>query len=97
MPSRTACKMSHSLSSCYPPRAGKNFGDTFDDFGGWAAHQTVFSVTFNSDSEILAALQTVETVVRTQRHRLGADKFPIFSGGWTWHGFCRDLDPCWFE
>ena len=33
----------------------------------------------NSDSEILAALQTVETVVRTQIHRLDADKFPMFS------------------
>ena len=21
----------------------------------------------------------------------------MFSGGWTWQGFCRDLDPCWFE
>ena len=50
-----------------------------------------------SDSEILAALQTVETVFRTQRHRLDADKFPIFSAGWTWHGFCRDLDPRLFE
>ena len=42
---------------------------TFDDFGGWAAHQTVFFVAFNSYSEILAALQTmtVETVIRTQR------------------------------
>ena len=49
-----------------------------------AAHQTVFffSVAGYSDSEIiLAALQTtVETVVRTQRHRLDADKFPVFSG-----------------
>ena len=29
---------------------------TFDDFVGWAAHQTVFSVACNSDSEILEAL-----------------------------------------
>ena len=29
----------------------------------------VFSVTSNSDYEILAALRTVETIVRTQRHR----------------------------
>ena len=28
-------------------------------FGKWAAHQTVFSVACNSDSEILAALQTM--------------------------------------
>ena len=33
----------------------------------WTAHQ--------------AALQTVETVVRTQTHRLDADKFPMFSVG----------------
>ena len=43
-----------------------------------AAHQTFFSVACNSDSEILSALQTVETVVHTQRHRLDADKFPTF-------------------
>ena len=71
----------------------------FYDFVSCAAHQTVFSVACSSDSEtiILAALQTVETVVRTQRHRLDAEKFLMFSVGWTWQGFCRDLDPCWFE
>ena len=26
-----------------------------------------------------------------------ADKFSMFSVGWTWQGFCRDLDPSWFE
>ena len=41
--------------------------------------------------------QTIETVVRTQRHRLDADKFPMFSVGWTWNGFCRDSDPFWSE
>ena len=53
------------------------------------AHQTVFSVTCinNSDSEILAALQTVGSVVRTQRHRLDADRFSMLSGDWTWQGF----------
>ena len=71
---------------------------TFDDCVGWAAHRTVMSVACNSDYEILAALQTlVETVGRTQRHRLHADKFPMFSVGWTWQGFCRDLHPCWSE
>ena len=55
-------------------------------------HQKVFSAAYNSDSEILAALQTMETVVRTQRHRLDADRFPMFSVGWTWQGFRRDLD-----
>ena len=40
------------------------------------------------------SLQTVETVVRTQTHRLDADKFPTFSVGWNWQEFCRDLDPC---
>ena len=34
-----------------------------------------------SDYEILASLETVETVVRTQKHRLETDKFPIFSVG----------------
>ena len=44
-----------------------------------------------------AALQRVEAVVRTPRHRLDADKFSIVSGGPTWQGLGRDLDPCWFE
>ena len=62
------------------------------------AHQTVFSVACNSDFEILVALQTTpEAAVHTQRHRLETDKFPMFSGGCTWQGFCRDSDPCWFE
>ena len=61
---------------------------------GQQAHQTVFSVACNSDSEMLAALRTVETVVRTQKHRFDADMFPVFSGGWTGQGFRRDLDPC---
>ena len=30
----------------------------------------------------LAALQTVDAVVRTREHRLDADEFPMFSGGW---------------
>ena len=60
------------------------------------AHQTVFSVACNSYSEILAALETVETVVRTQIHHRD-DKLPMFSVGWTWQVFFRDLDPCWFE
>ena len=21
----------------------------------------------------------------------------MFLVGWSWQGFCRDLDPCWFE
>ena len=54
------------------------------------------SVDWDLDSEILAALQTVETVVRTQRYCLDAHKFPMFSGGWTWQGVFRDLDSCWF-
>ena len=51
----------------------------FYDLGGRAGHQTVFSVAAcNSDSELLAAFQTVETtLVRPQRHRLDADKFPM--------------------
>ena len=33
----------------------------------------------------------------TRRHRLDADKFPMFSVGWTWQEFCRDLNSCWFQ
>ena len=69
----------------------------FDDFGGWTAHQAVFSVACNSDSEMLAALQTVETVIRTQKPRVDAGTFPMFSVGWNWQGFCRDLEPTWSE
>ena len=48
----------------------------FDGCVGWAAHDTVLSTACNSDYEILAALQTLETiVVRTQRHRIDAGKF----------------------
>ena len=54
-----------------------------DDFVGWVKHQTVFSVACNPDSEQLAALYGVETVVRTQIYRLDADKFSIFSVDWT--------------
>ena len=92
-----ACKVSHNLSSFNPPIARKNPPITFDDLVEWAAHQTVPSVSCNSDYEIPAALQAVETVVRTPRPGLDADKFPMFSVGWTWQGFCRDLDPCWSE
>ena len=60
-------------------------------------HTRQSSVACNSDFETLAPLQTVEVVVCTQRHRLDADKFQMFSVGWTGCGFCRDLDPCWFE
>ena len=64
-----------------------------------AHHQAVFSVACinNSDSEINTGSTpdtAVETVVRTQRRRLDADKFPMVSVGCTWQGFCRDLDPC---
>ena len=75
----------------------KVFCISCEDFVDWAAHQKVFSVACNLDSETLAALQIVEIVVRTQRHRLDADNFPMFSVGWTWHWFCRDLNICLFE
>ena len=58
--------------------------------------RTTFYITFLDFGE-WAALQTKETAVRTRRHCLDADKFPMFSGGRTWQGFCRDLDPYWFE
>ena len=45
----------------------ETFCITFDDFVGWAAHHICVSVVAcNSDSEILAAVQTEEIVVRTQ-------------------------------
>ena len=33
----------------------------------------------------------------SQVYSLDADEFPMFSVGWIWLGFRRDLDPCWFE
>ena len=60
------CKVSRNLSLCNPLIASKTFRITCEDFVGWAAHQTFFSVASISDSDILAALQTVQTVLRTQ-------------------------------
>ena len=60
-------------------------------------HRLNFSRFLNTGSTPDYDNETIETVVRTQRHRLDADKFPIFSVGWTWQGFCRDLDPCLSE
>ena len=51
------------------------------DSAGWAAHPTIFSVVCNSDCEIQAALYTVETVVRAQRHCNDADKVSMLSVG----------------
>ena len=70
---------------------------TFEGFVGWSANQTELSIAYNSDSEILTAFQKVETVVRTQRHCLHADKFPMFWDGRTWQEFCGDFDLCWSE
>ena len=50
-------------------------------FGKWAAHSKTPPSVYracNSDSEIRSAPQTVEAVVRTQRHRSDADNFPMF-------------------
>ena len=78
-----ACKVSHNLSSCYPPRARKLLVSLF--FMTLVHGQHII----RQSSEIMSALRTVETsVVYTQRHRLDADKFPMFSV------FCRDSDPC---
>ena len=60
-------------------------------FGRWSANQTVSSVDCNSN------FKRTKAVVRTQRHCLHADKFPMFTGGCTWHEVCRDLNPYWFE
>ena len=68
------CKMPHNLSARNLPRA-RTFCITFDDFVGWAAHQTVFSVACNSNSYILATLQTVKSVIRKQTHGLDANTF----------------------
>ena len=88
--------MSHNLSSCNTPKARKRYVSlSVTSFVGWTAHQVVFTVACKSDSKIQAALQTEETVVRTQRHLLHAHKFPMFSVVWNWQGFCRDLDPHW--
>ena len=58
---------------------------------------TLFSVACNADSGNLVVLQTVDSVIRIQKHRLNTDIFPMFSGGWIWQEFCRDLNPCWCE
>ena len=84
--------MLHNLSSCNPPRARKLLVSLLM-LVGWTAHQTVFSVDCNSDAEMVAALHAAKNVVRAQRHPLDADKFPMFSVGWIWQMFCRDLDP----
>ena len=49
-----ACKVSHNLFSCNPPRASKLLISlVMTLFVGWAAHQTVLSVGCNPDFEIL--------------------------------------------
>ena len=55
------------------------------------------SVACNSDAKILAAIQTVETTVVRIPEDIEAGMFLMFSVGWTWQGFFRDLDSCWFE
>ena len=50
---------------------------TFDGLVRWAPNQTVSSVVCTSGSEILAALQILESTVRTQRQLLDADKLNI--------------------
>ena len=69
-----------------------------------AVHHTVFSVAYNSDSEVLTALfHTVESFLKFVLKCIvlvNTDKFPIFSGGW---GPGKDfvaiwmIDLCWFE
>ena len=77
-------KVSHNVTPCDPPIARKTFWITFDDFGRWVALPTIFSVNCNIDSELLISLQTVDAVVRTQRHCRNADTFPMFWSGWIW-------------
>ena len=52
----------HNLSTCNPARARKLLVSLSMTLLDGAAHQTVSDVACNSDSEILATLQTVETV-----------------------------------
>ena len=61
----------HTFSTDYIDRFYEQILDrALYDFVDWAPHQTASSVACNSDCETLAALQIVEPVVRTQRHRL---------------------------
>ena len=78
-----ACKVLHNLSSCNPPIARQHFESLLVTLldGQHIRQLSLNQVCRSSDSEVLTALQTVETVVRTQRHRLDADKFPMFSVG----------------
>ena len=62
---KIACKISHNLSSCNPPKTRKLLvSPVITLFDGQHIRQS-FSIACNSDSEILAVLQTEETVVRT--------------------------------
>ena len=70
---------------------------TFVHFSERTTQATASSVANYSDSGIPEAPDRVDIVFRTQSHRLDVHKFPVFSDGWTWQGYCRDLDPCWFE
>ena len=53
----------------------------------------VSSVACESEFEILAAIQTVDAVVRYRGHFLGEVGFVIYSSGWKTKGVCRDLEP----
>ena len=57
-----------------------------------------FSVDCISDSEIAAADSSTVYSSRIcspypKALSLDLDKFPMISGGRTWHGFCGGLDP----
>ena len=81
-------KVSHNLSLCSnPPGARKPSVSLLMTLLDGQHIRQSFSVALNSDFEILAALQRVKTVVRNQRHLLGAETFPTFAVGWTWQGF----------
>ena len=75
--------MSHNSSSYNPPRARKLPASLLMTLLDGQHITQSFSVDYHSDFEVLVAFQTVETVVRTQRQHLDADKFPVFSVGWT--------------
>ena len=72
---------------------------------GSTPDSVLFSIDCNSDSETLAALLTAEK--KQQLYFAPKDvvllttpkssRYAARSGGWTRQGFCRDLDPCWFE
>ena len=90
------CKVSHNLFSYNLPIA-KTKNESFLITLVYRQKIRQSSLQLVTDFEKLGAFQTLETLVRTQRHRVDVDEFSMFSGGGTWQEFRSDLDPCWFQ